>query len=73
MAFSPDNECPKCGVEMEPIEVTVEELPIQQLQLCPKCYLVTWRDHEGLHSQQGFPLEKGAEAETEAGSEPEEC
>ncbi len=66
MALSPDNECPKCGIEMEPIEVAVEDLPIQQLQLCPKCYLVTWRDHEGLHAQQGFPVEKG-------GAPPEEC
>jgi hypothetical protein len=57
--FRKDSECPKCGAEMEQIEVALEELPIQQLQLCPKCYVVTWRDDGGLHAQQGFPVKKG--------------
>jgi hypothetical protein len=64
-----DSECPKCGIEMESIECAVEGLPIQQVQLCPGCYLVTWRDHEGLHAQQGFPVKKGPNS----GGAPEEC
>jgi hypothetical protein len=68
-------ECPKCGAEMEPIEIEVEELPIQQLQLCPGCYLVTWNDKDGVHVRQGVPMKKGsnpAKAGWLAG-EPEEC
>jgi hypothetical protein len=54
-----DRECPKCGAETEPIEIAVEGLPIEQLQLCPACYLVTWRDHEGFHIRQGSPVKEG--------------
>src|SRR5579862_9086442 len=43
-----DDGCPKCGTEMEPIEMGVEGPPIQKLQLCPCCYLVTWSDQNGL-------------------------
>ena len=51
-----DHECPKCGVEMEPIEIGVEGLPLQELQLCPGCYLVTWSDQDGPHVRQGVPM-----------------
>jgi hypothetical protein len=44
---------------MEPIEMGVEGPPIQKLQLCPSCYLVTWSDQNGLHVQQGVPVKKG--------------
>jgi hypothetical protein len=54
-----DRECPKCGAETEPIEIAVEGLAIEQLQLCPSCYLVTWRDHEGFHIRQGSPVKEG--------------
>ncbi len=54
-----DDRCPKCGTEMEPIETGVEGPPIQRLQLCPSCYLVTWSDQNGLHVQQGVRLKKG--------------
>jgi hypothetical protein len=53
---SGDQRCPKCGVEMEPIESNVEGLPLQQLQLCPGCYLVIWSDLDGLHVRQGVPM-----------------
>jgi hypothetical protein len=51
--------CPKCSVAMEPIEIGVEGLPLQRLQLCPRCYLVTWSDQYGLHARQGVPMKKG--------------
>jgi len=73
---SGNDQCPKCGAEMEPIEVAVEELPIQQLHLCPECYLVTWSDQDGLHFRQGVPMKKGVDPRTEtnlSGGEPEEC
>lgn len=54
-----DRECPKCGAETEPIEITIEGLALEQLQLCPACYLVTWRDHEGFHIRQGSPVKDG--------------
>jgi hypothetical protein len=53
-----DASCPKCGVEMEPIETGVEGLPFQQLQLCPGCYMVMWTDQGGLHVRQGVPMKK---------------
>jgi hypothetical protein len=53
-----DRECPQCGAETEPIEIAVEGLPLEQLQLCPACYLVTWRDHEGFHVRQGSPVKQ---------------
>ncbi len=53
---SGDQWCPKCGVEMEPIESHLEGLPLQQLQLCPGCYLVMWSDLDGLHVRQGVPM-----------------
>src|SRR5271168_1562760 len=33
-----DDSCPKCGTEMEPIDIAVEDLPARQLRLCPACY-----------------------------------
>ncbi len=48
--------CPKCGVEMEPIETTVEQLPLRELLLCPSCYLVTWTSESGRKFQQGVPV-----------------
>jgi hypothetical protein len=68
--------CPKCGVEMEPIETGVEGPPLQQLQLCPRCYLVTWSDQDGLHVQQGVPINKSVNLRRKPEwlvGEPEEC
>jgi uncharacterized protein with PIN domain len=69
------SRCPKCGGEMEPIEVGVEGLPLQDLQLCPGCYLVTWSDQDGPHVRQGVPMKKGARPHgaPSLASEPEEC
>jgi hypothetical protein len=55
---SNEENCPKCGTEMEPIEIEVEGLPLQQLQLCPKCYLVTWMDETGFQIRQGVPVKR---------------
>jgi hypothetical protein len=43
---------------MEPIKTPVEGdgLVIEHLQLCPRCYLVTWTDQYGFHTQQGIPV-----------------
>ena len=77
-----DHPCPKCGVEMEPIDIGVEGLPLQQLQLCPGCYLVTWSDQNGLHARQGVPMKPGDHTHSDASpgsepgwlaGEPEEC
>ncbi len=71
---SPDSRCPKCGVEMEPIEVEIEELPVQELELCPNCYLVTWTDQDGPHARQGVPVKPGVNLHSSpAPGEPEEC
>ncbi len=61
---------------MELIEAGVEGPPLEQLQLCPSCYLVTWSDHDGLHARQGVPAKKGSTSGTDAGwlaGEPGEC
>ena len=50
--------CPKCGAEMEPIEIAVEGLPIEHLRLCPDCYVVEWSDAHGGHIDQGIPVPK---------------
>lgn len=67
--------CPKCGAEMEPIEVGVEGLPVQDMQLCPGCYLVTWSDHDGPHVRQGVPMKNGVHPRGEpvVAGEPKEC
>jgi hypothetical protein len=54
---------------MEPIEIGLEGPPLQQLQLCPRCYLVTWSDQDGLHVQQGLPVKISLEPRIE----PAEC
>jgi hypothetical protein len=43
---------------MEPIEIAVEGLPIEQLRLCPDCYLVEWSDATGGRMEQGIPVPK---------------
>jgi uncharacterized protein with PIN domain len=71
-----NDHCPKCGAEMEPIEVAVEELPIQELHLCPSCYLVTWSDGDGSHFRQGVPMNENPASRRETNllvGEPEEC
>jgi hypothetical protein len=71
-----DGSCPKCGVEMEPIGMGVQGLPLQQLQLCPGCYMVTWIDQGGIHVRQGVPMKKGADPRAQPRSlfgEPVEC
>lgn len=62
-----DHKCPRCNAETEPIEVSSEGLAFQQLQLCPACYLVTWRDEEGFHVRQGVPMKDGARTGDEPG------
>jgi uncharacterized protein with PIN domain len=58
----PENlTCPKCGAEMEPIESGIEGLPLEDLQLCPACYLVMWRDADGYQIRQGVPMKGGAD------------
>lgn len=56
-----DDGCPKCGALMERIDSAVEELPLQQLQLCPACYLVTWTDETGFQVRQGVPMKQPIE------------
>lgn len=70
-----DRACPKCGVEMEPIDVEVEGLRVQELQLCPGCYLVTWSDQDGPHVRQGVPMKAGVNPSEHPfpSGEPEEC
>jgi hypothetical protein len=71
-----DDVCPKCGVAMEPIEAAVEGLALEQLRLCPGCYLVTWIGHNEHHIRQGVAMKRGfhfgGEPEWLA-AEPEEC
>ena len=76
-----DSRCPKCGAEMEAIEMGAEGLALQGLQLCPACYLVTWIDQDGPHVRQGVPVHPGDNPDRppSAGKsgwlpgEPEEC
>ena len=71
-----EHKCPKCGVAMEPIEIEVEGLPLQELQLCPSCYLVIWSDEDGLHARQGVPMERDFQPHAEPGlvvGEPKKC
>jgi hypothetical protein len=61
---------------MEPIEIGLNGPPLQHLQLCPGCHLVTWSDRNGLHAQQGVPMKKGFQPGGESPRlwrEPEEC
>jgi hypothetical protein len=71
-----DLGCPKCGVLMEQIAGDPEGPPLQDLQLCPGCYLVTWRDSQGLHLRQGIPVKKGDAAISDVpwiSGEPRKC
>jgi hypothetical protein len=71
-----DRRCPKCGAEMEPIDIGVEGLALEELQLCPGCYLVTWTDQDGPHVRQGVPMKSGVQPREDSGwlpGEPEEC
>jgi len=71
-----EHACPKCGVEMEPINPGADGPPLQHLQLCPVCYLVTWSDDDGLHVRQGVPMKKGVDPLSEPRlivGEPEKC
>ena len=76
-----DRRCPKCGMETESIEMGAEGFAVQELQLCPSCYLVTWTDEDGPHVRQGVPVKPGDDSRTQphtgdAGwlpGEPEEC
>ena len=75
---SEDHRCPKCGAEMEPIEAGAVGLPIQQMELCPGCYLVMWNDRDGLQLRQGVPMKKGVAPDSSGEppwlvGEPEEC
>lgn len=63
-----DQRCPKCGVAMEPIEASEAAPRLEHLQLCPSCYLVMWRDEDGLHVGQGMPVTKRPNP-----AEPEQC
>jgi len=42
---------------MEIIESNIEDLTVQQMRLCPECYLVVWSDGDGQHFGQGVPVE----------------
>ena len=55
-ASSEDRRCPKCNITMEPIDSSVEGPPLQDLQLCPGCYLVMWHDENGFQTRQGVPM-----------------
>ncbi len=75
-ATSELSKCPKCGVEMERIETTAEGPKVRDLQLCPKCYLVTWSDQDGLHVRQGVAVNGGDQppiASPLLAADPKEC
>lgn len=55
---------------MEPIESSVEGLPLEHLQLCPGCYLVVWRDQDGFQIRQGVPVKSAPEKDP---TDPEAC
>jgi hypothetical protein len=71
-----NDACPKCRVAMEPIEIAVEGLALEQLRLCPGCYLVTWIDHNEYHLRQGVAMKRGFHFSGEPEwlpAEPKEC
>jgi len=72
-----DLKCPKCGTDMEPIDSTPDGPLLQQLQLCPNCYLVMWNDKDGMHVRQGVPMKPGFDPGEEppgwVAPEPEKC
>lgn len=59
-----EDVCPKCGADTESIEPSAGGPFLQQLRLCPACYLVTWTDQDGLHLRQGVPMAKGVDPAT---------
>lgn len=70
-----DSSCPRCAAEMEPIASGAAEL-LREVRLCPSCYLVTWRDADGLHVRQGVPTKKGADTRSDpawCALEPKKC
>ncbi len=58
-----DQACPKCGCAMESIENGAAGLPFENLELCPGCYLVIWRDRAGFQIRQGVPLARAEDPE----------
>jgi hypothetical protein len=68
--------CPKCGLEMESIDTCPGAPSLQQIRLCPNCYLVMWSDQTGLHIRQGVPMGKSVKTPLERtgwSSDPKEC
>jgi hypothetical protein len=62
MSLVQELACPNCGTEMEPIETTVDQLPLQGVRLCPNCYLVSWDHETGRRFQQGVPVHRDTPA-----------
>jgi hypothetical protein len=61
---------------MEPIDSPPDGPALAHLQLCPHCYLVMWRDENGMHVRQGVPMKEGFDPGAEPGyvaPEPEKC
>jgi hypothetical protein len=58
---------------MEPIDNGADGPAVEQVQLCPQCYLVTWTDGNGLHLRQGVPMKDGAPVPTWMAGEPKDC
>jgi hypothetical protein len=65
---------------MEPIDNVPDGPPVEQLLLCPQCYLVTWIDEHGRHLRQGVPMKDGVPVNKSAdggstwmAEEPKEC
>ena len=56
--MAPQKGCPRCGSEMELVDIAERNLPVDRVSLCPGCYLVTWNDGYGLRVAQGIPLSK---------------
>lgn len=71
-----DQRCPKCGGPMEPIESGEAGPGVEHLQLCPKCYLVLWRDQDGFQIRQGVPVKQGVPIKSvpaKGAGDPEGC
>lgn len=50
--------CPRCGSEMELVELGEEDFPLDRGQLCPQCYLVTLTNADGVRVGQGVPVSR---------------
>ena len=71
-----DRLCPRCGIEMEPIETSDSMAACTGMDLCPGCYLVMWKDDAGIHVRQGVPMNADDAARVQPpllSGEPEEC